>query len=265
MKIFVINLKRSVKRRKNIERQLTQLGLKYELTEAIDGIEWGKERFRGLIEDGLIDRLPSGHLACGLSHHFLYKRIVDENLPQALILEDDIVLSDELPKIIKFFNENTLEGSQVVLLHMQIMFGATKLLTKHCTKLSSQSSLYYLQPEGTVGSTAAYIATKEFAQIKTERDSPISITVDGWREMMQRGMLDYLRCAYPYPVVPAMLPSDINYVNENTTKYKMKKYANSIPLISTLLIKYRKKQWKSKQVGIEFSDQPLLSANELFG
>lgn len=174
------------------------------------------------------------------------------------------MLSGELPRIIEFFDENALEGNQVVLLHMQIMYGATRLLTKHRTKLSSQSSTYYLQPEGTVGSTAAYIATKEFARSKVENDYPISITVDGWREMMQKGILDYLRCVYPYPVVPAMLPSDINYVNEDSIKYKLKKYANSFPVISTLLKKYRRRQWKSKQIGIEFSDQPLLSASELF-
>ena len=265
MKIFVINLKRSVTRRKNIENQLRRLGLDYELTEAVDGAVWGKDRMREFITDKLIDWLPSGHLACGLSHHFLYKRIVDDNLSQALILEDDIILSNDFLKIITYFDKNPLGTSEVVLLHMQIMYGPTKFLVKHCVEILPESFLYYLQPEGTVGSTAAYIASRAFAKNKIERDSPISIPVDGWKHMMKENILDYLRCIYPYPVVPAMFPSDINYVNENSWRFKIKKYANSFPLTSALLKKHRKKEWEAMQVGIEFSDQPLLSASELFG
>ncbi len=264
MKIFVINLKQSERRRRNIERQLSKLRLDYEVVEAVDGLIWGKEKMKGYISSELLNRLPSGHLACGLSHYFLYKRIVDENLLQALILEDDVLLSSEVPVILSYFDNNPLKESEIVLLHMQIMYGVTNLLTNHSIRTSINSKAFYLQPEGSVGSTAAYIATREFAKKKIENDFPISITVDGWKNMMRHNILDYIRCVYPYPVTPAMFPSDINYVDEHSLKFKIKKYANSLPLISTLLKKKRRKDWEDTQVNIKFSNKPLLSAGELF-
>ena len=47
MKIFVINLKQSERRRRNIERQLSKLRLDYEVVEAVDRLIWGKEKMKG--------------------------------------------------------------------------------------------------------------------------------------------------------------------------------------------------------------------------
>ena len=40
--------------------------------------------------------LKKGEIGCSLSHMKIYKRMMDENIPIALVLEDDAVLLDEL-------------------------------------------------------------------------------------------------------------------------------------------------------------------------
>lgn len=263
MKIFVINLKRSKKRRKSIERQLNRLSLKYELYEAVDGIAWGKDKMSHYIKKNLIDELPSGHLAASLSHFFLYKQIVENNIHQALILEDDVVLSNDLPEILKYLDKHPLNSLEIVLLHMQVLYGA-KLLKIGAIHLNVNKSIYYLKPpKGGIGSGAAYIITKEAAENRL-RDFPISFKIDSWVPMMRKGIFEYLRCVYPYPVTPAFFPSDINYINEESIKHKLKKLANNIPLLAHFLKSQRKETWISSQQDIEFSNEEVLPASELF-
>jgi GR25 family glycosyltransferase involved in LPS biosynthesis len=93
--IYVIALENSPR----IERIKERFkGLSYEIFYGVDGrkIDIKYYRDRG-------SRLTYGQLGCSLSHVNLYKKIVEENIDMALILEDDCVFNENIDKIEECF------------------------------------------------------------------------------------------------------------------------------------------------------------------
>ena len=93
---FVIHLGRSVHREENVRALLSQEVCRLEVLDAVDA--------QGLLNKGrdfLTDRplfrptypflIGPGEIGCFLSHRKAWQRIVDENLPHALVIEDDAV------------------------------------------------------------------------------------------------------------------------------------------------------------------------------
>lgn len=97
MKAFVLNLKRRPDRRAYMEAQLRELGLEAEFVEAIDGYDLPAS-LSALYDEALAVRrngkaLAPGELGCALSHRAVYERMINEDIPLALVLEDDVALS----------------------------------------------------------------------------------------------------------------------------------------------------------------------------
>ncbi|MBS0355641.1 MAG: glycosyltransferase family 25 protein [Proteobacteria bacterium] len=96
MKIFVLNLERAVERRALMQQRLAELGLEAEFLPAIDGARVD----RGSLPAGAEQRLSNGELGCYLSHRRSWEIVVERGLALAVVLEDDVVLSPELPRVI---------------------------------------------------------------------------------------------------------------------------------------------------------------------
>lgn len=96
--IFVISLKEATERRATIKKTLDDLGLKFEFFDAIDGRQYNvlKESIyqpnKRLLFFG--KHLIGGEIGCLLSHKAIYQKISDENIKQALIFEDDIIINN---------------------------------------------------------------------------------------------------------------------------------------------------------------------------
>lgn len=98
MKTYIINLERSVDRKNNMEEQCRKLPfLDVEYINAVDGRSMNAEERAVAFDEKKFEKryfskvLP-GEIGCTLSHQKCYRKIVDESLPYALILEDDISL-----------------------------------------------------------------------------------------------------------------------------------------------------------------------------
>lgn len=87
-----------------MEAQLHRLGLNYEFFDAVDGRQMdvhacpdydSRKRLRYFGRD-----LTGGEVGCLLSHKALYQKMIDDNTPAALILEDDCILSEHLPAVL---------------------------------------------------------------------------------------------------------------------------------------------------------------------
>jgi GR25 family glycosyltransferase involved in LPS biosynthesis len=94
MRVFVINLPGDAHRRAFMERQLAGPGIAYEFVRAVDGHD---EAVDHECDDALAERewgvaLNRGEKGCALSHRLIYERMLDEDIPIALVLEDDAVL-----------------------------------------------------------------------------------------------------------------------------------------------------------------------------
>ena len=91
MKIFVINLKRSIDRKHNFQKNW-QFASKYiEIIEAVDGNNLSDKELSKIAPNYQSLNVTKGEIGCALSHLAIYKKIVNECIPMALILEDDAV------------------------------------------------------------------------------------------------------------------------------------------------------------------------------
>lgn len=93
--VFVINLDRSVERRQLMAQRLAAMGLRPDFVQAIDGKACTADR------PDMLTILTAGEVGCYLSHLKVWQMIVDRNLPVALVLEDDVQLSEDTPHVLR--------------------------------------------------------------------------------------------------------------------------------------------------------------------
>jgi glycosyl transferase, family 25 len=92
--IWVVSLERAPERRAFVVQSFTDAGLDYEVIDAVDGTTLSLEerrsysRARSLFEVGR--GLMEGEVGCALSHLRLLQRMLDEHVPEVLIVEDDV-------------------------------------------------------------------------------------------------------------------------------------------------------------------------------
>lgn len=96
--IFVLSLPDAADRRHRISAQLAALGLAFRFHDGIDGrrglpAEHEPQIDRAAARLRMGRRLTDGEFACALSHQAIYRRIIAEGLPGAVVLEDDATLT----------------------------------------------------------------------------------------------------------------------------------------------------------------------------
>lgn len=137
MQVFIINLAQETKRRAFQEKQFQALGLKPTFIKAISADD---------IDDHLYQKhyydwqrpLRKVEMACYFSHQALWKKIISNNQP-ALILEDDAILSKELPNILKDL-EKCID---IDLLDLEV-FNKNKYVAKIGKSLINDYKLFYI-------------------------------------------------------------------------------------------------------------------------
>ncbi|XP_055534935.1 glycosyltransferase 25 family member [Wyeomyia smithii] len=96
--IIMINLERRPERREKMINNFDQLGLEVEYFPAVDGKQLNDERLRDIgIEflPGYADPyhqrpMTMGEIGCFLSHYYIWKKMIELQQKEVLILEDDI-------------------------------------------------------------------------------------------------------------------------------------------------------------------------------
>ncbi|MCC3306456.1 glycosyltransferase family 25 protein [Sneathiella sp. HT1-7] len=110
--IFVINRPKDTHRRADMTGRLAKVGLTPIYFDAIDGYKLdipnladydGEKRRRYFGKD-----LKAGEIGCLLSHRAIYEKMVAENIPQALVLEDDTFLADDFKNVLQDIQKTTI-------------------------------------------------------------------------------------------------------------------------------------------------------------
>jgi glycosyl transferase family 25 len=88
-----------------MEKQLTELGWHFEIVQAVDGNCLTTEERKAYSAWQAIKTvkrtLTPGEIGCALSHAKFWVRMVAENIEEALILEDDVVLTPDLMRVLE--------------------------------------------------------------------------------------------------------------------------------------------------------------------
>lgn len=111
IRIFVINLKRSIERRREIEKLMSRHSISFEFYEAIDGqlldrqtiIESRKRSNLWYKQDeGPNESMKLGEIGVALSHYNIYQKIIQENIEMAIVLEDDANFDERFGQFLKY-------------------------------------------------------------------------------------------------------------------------------------------------------------------
>ncbi|XP_029474376.1 procollagen galactosyltransferase 2 [Rhinatrema bivittatum] len=104
--IFLINLKRRKDRRDRMLQSLYEMGIAARIVDAVDGKALNSSQLKALniemlpgYEDPYSGRiLTRGEIGCFLSHHHVWKAVVDRGLEKSLLIEDDARFEPQFKK-----------------------------------------------------------------------------------------------------------------------------------------------------------------------
>lgn len=95
MKNYVISLPNATLRRKHINKEFSEKGVDFEFFDAFSPSEKLNATIADILPNlSLQKNLTEGEKACFMSHIFLWKKCIDENLDFIAIFEDDIFLGE---------------------------------------------------------------------------------------------------------------------------------------------------------------------------
>lgn len=262
MKIYVVNLKGSVARRNSMEEQLKKLNLSYEIFEAVNGREFTEAEISRYYDmDFYKNRKPyytAGIIGCTLSHCFLYEKIVDEGIPSALILEDDMIIGEGLKSILPIL-EKSLKNEEVIMLFYQSkspikISNPTPLLEK-----KEGFSLYDVENISVLGSTAGYLINYETAKGMTEKLLPLTTGPDDWGKFNSKKIINNVKVVYPFVLMNSYASTTINSTfKENTLG---KRLLNSFEKYKVFpiyqILKNRRKRYLAKMQKIQVLDHTI--------
>lgn len=271
MKAFVINLERSTARRASIQQQLDAQGVEFEFVKAVDGATLTDEYLKQVCNYEELNKRPhlmhKGMYGCILSHFHIYQRIVAENLPYALVMEDDIIIQPGLKAVLAEI-EPKIRANEAILLFSQNNFMPTVFSEQDVEKLSGPYQISYPMVPWAFGSTAAYIISREAAQGMVDWVLPLRDAPDAWYSFYRDKAIHSLRCVTPFLMKPAGFTSDIDYVANNSLVGKTLNFIkkHKIPVLNQIL-DYRRKVVLDKSVQYSFSPErsPVATGEEITG
>ena len=174
MRIFVISLKGD-SRRKEISKHLLGLGINFEFFDAVDGSNLTFHHNRLIDVEATFKNmsrgLSDGEYACALSHAFLYKKILFEEIAHSLVLEDDVLTTLDLKMMI---DACVLEDSKFDLV-MLCYFQAWR---KKCSYKSFFNEYRSFRLWNVPFRTAAYYINNKAAKNLFRTAIPISAAAD---------------------------------------------------------------------------------------
>ncbi|WP_380183603.1 glycosyltransferase family 25 protein [Kalamiella sp. sgz302252] len=189
MRIFIINLERSVDRKNALTERCEQLGLQVEFIKAVDGRVFTKAEVEKLTAKINYAFLP-GEIGCALSHQLIYKRMVEEKIDSALILEDDVTLPDYLPELIQTVSLDKNKAEVLLLSRVN------KYFKKPFKKLDGNLNIHRTQSATT---THSYIINLPAATNLLRALFPVWMTADKWSLFEDYSLLT-VNAVVPAPV-----------------------------------------------------------------
>lgn len=164
MKVFVVNRKKDLERRQYIIDHFKENGINdYEFFDAVDGSKLSDSyvnRCRSLLSTIIMKgkKINRGELGCALSHLGIYEKIISNNMPGALVFEDDAVIKK--PNLIENVEKSTRflgESASVISYGYLSSKGAVSIPyeIKKLRKLS-RTHCYYINQKGAKNMISAY-------------------------------------------------------------------------------------------------------------
>ena len=205
MKTFVIHLARSTGRKAAVETLLKRSPYPAEILPACDGAAMDNAERDALypgpshFEPSYPFPLAPGEIGCFVSHIWAWRKIVEEGLPGALILEDDVEIDADVFAGALAFAERQLET------HGYIQF-QVRAVPEDADVLAEADGFKLVQPKIAPRRTSAQLVSRAAAERLLTLNETIDRPVDG---MLQ------LSWEIGFPMV-CVVPSGVRDLTEET-------------------------------------------------
>jgi glycosyl transferase family 25 len=214
---FIISLPKDAHRREQLGQQCQNLAMPFSVIQAVHGKSLSSQELDASYDRdkaiALFNReLSKGEIGCALSHLSIYEKMIAEDIPYALVLEDDArIFDDELPETLsKLAQLYTGQTPVAVLLNHVLRYdGSTK------TALDGSRCLY----EAYRGVNAhGYFITKAAAEILARNLYPVYVVADKWEYFQEQYFPVKALVPYPVGLAPVCLSSSIDAMGERVKK-----------------------------------------------
>lgn len=203
MKVFIINLKRSVERSITIENECKKYDLDYEFIDAVDGFTLSPSEIKTHTRE-INFAIRPGEIGCALSHINTYRRIVELNIDKALILEDDAQLTDDLKSILTFLESEITNVSPSVTL----LTKTSQYLKKEKSRIDDTHSIHNVIDAALAH---GYIINAVAAKRALEALYPVWMVADKWTLFKEYGLF-HINAVIP-PVINRSVLSKSSTIN----------------------------------------------------
>ncbi|WP_336703154.1 glycosyltransferase family 25 protein [Pantoea dispersa] len=242
MKIFIVNLDKDVVRREHILQQCRNLNLDAEVVSATDGRLLTAEETAALTHPLYASGMTPGEIGCSLSHYYIYKKIADENIPCALILEDDVELTAALPEVLAWYEASPGRRPEVVLL------SETNKHHRRRSGVISKSHSVVKVTEAVF--THSYIINHRAAVSLAEFLFPIWLEADRWTLLREYGVIQLKAVVPPVGLHSELSTTSTIWFSEEEVSRRREVEANRAGVIRLIkkhrpfMVKLRNTLWR---------------------
>lgn len=185
MKTYVVNMLKDKEKRATIEKQLAQHPeLDYQIWKAVEGKRLTEQEQKEMIFPDFKQRYGRGGnlpaAGCSLSHDGIYRDMIDNDIPYALILEDDAVLAFNLyvDEYVELLDRN--EPTAIML---------TSDFWYHINdKIKDVDSKHAIYKVKEAYMTSGYLINKAAAKIIFDHNYPVQYLADSWEQFAEFGI-----------------------------------------------------------------------------
>lgn len=167
-----------------MKEQLEKLGIEFEFLDAFHGKDYyDDERYFARDVSLKYEKrvMSPGEIGCALSHQAIYRKLIDEDIPYALIFEDDAVISPDILKVLPEIEKHIQPNQLITLERCDFTYKKSRIQLYENYYLA----VPYMVKYGSIAQTAGYIITKEAAKKILNINFPIFTPADCWKPYMK--------------------------------------------------------------------------------
>ena len=178
-KFYIVNLKQSNERRRNIINEVNKQNIiNYEIIDAIDGNKLSKEELESFTFGNKKNfntwgpKLTPSQVGCALSHIKIYKEFLKSDNEFAFILEDDAIFLREFDSTLKNFIFKNLKYKKQILLLSELKEFLTNPIDKNENfEIVNVTNAFY---------THSYVINREAAKSIINFNYPLKTVADNF-------------------------------------------------------------------------------------
>ncbi len=200
--IFIINMQKDTTRRKAIDARLKKAGLEGIFIEGVNGCDMNDTEISAVYDSVKRKRyfgrdMTKGEVGCLLSHRKIFAKMVDEQIPVAVILEDDVIFENDFKQALGAMINTSVKWDVVRFL------GSKKIYKRGCRKITKLGDTRYqfARLPTAPGGAHGYALTLKAAQIMLKHMERNWLPIDTLQGRCWETGLETL-VLYPAPLYP---------------------------------------------------------------